>query len=86
MWHISWTFWIAAHCAVDVVVVVVCAVLGCCGVLGLRSGKCLWLITHCGWVVLRRDQGGARCRSHVWFAAAFVCGSKQWGGLVLGVE
>ena len=58
MWHISWTFWIAAHCAVDVVVVVVCAVLGCCGVLGLRSGKCVWLIAHCGWVVLWRDEGG----------------------------
>ena len=30
----------------------------CCGVLGLRSGKCVWLIAHCGWVVLWRDQGG----------------------------
>ena len=30
----------------------------CCGELGLRSGKCVWLIAHCGWVVLWRDQGG----------------------------
>ena len=37
---------------------VVCAVWGCCGVLGLRSGKCLWWIAHCGWVVLWRDEGG----------------------------
>ena len=86
MGHISWTFCVAAHCAVDVVVAVVCAVFGCCGVLGLRLGKCLWLIAHCGWVVLWRDQGGARCGCHVWFAGAFVCGSKQWGGLMLGKE
>ena len=70
------------------VVVVVCAVLGCCGVLGLRSGKCLWLIAPCGWVVLWRDEGGrdAFPESHAWFAVAFVCCSKQWGGLVLGLE
>ena len=58
MGRISWTFCVAAHCAVDVVVVVVCAVLGCCGELGLGLGKCLWFIAHCGWVVLWRDQGG----------------------------
>ena len=56
--HVFLVFCVAAHCAVDVVVVVVCAVLGWCGVLGLRLGKCLWLIAHCGWVVLWRDQGG----------------------------
>ena len=52
------TLCVAAHCAVDVAVAVVCSVFGCCGELGLRSGKCLWLIAHCGWVVLWRDQGG----------------------------
>jgi hypothetical protein len=51
---------LCCRCAVDVVVVVVCAVFGCCQVLGLglRSGKCLWLIAHCGLVVLWCDQGG----------------------------
>ena len=57
MGRISWTFCVAAHCAVDVVVVVVCAVFGCCGVLGFRSGKCVWLIAYCGCVVLWRDEG-----------------------------
>ncbi len=57
--HVSWIFCVAAHCAVVVVVVVVCAVLGCCGELGLGLRKCLWFIAHCGWVVLWRDQGGA---------------------------
>ena len=56
--HVSRVFCVAARCAVVVVVEVVCAVLGWCGELGLRSGKCLWLIAHCGWVVLWRDQGG----------------------------
>ena len=56
--HVFLVFCVAAHCAVDVVVAVVCAVFGCCGVLGLRLGKCVWLIAHCGWVVLWRDQGG----------------------------
>jgi len=41
MGHVSWTFFVAGRCAVDVVVVVVCAVFGCCGVLGVRSRKCL---------------------------------------------
>jgi hypothetical protein len=86
MGHDSWVFCVAAHCAVDVVVEVVCAVFCCCGELGLRSGKCVWLIAHCGWVVLWRDQGGVRCGFHVWFAVPFVCGSKQWGGLVLGCQ
>ncbi len=80
----SWVFCVAAHCAVDVVVMCVCAVFCCCGELGLRLGKCVWLIAHCCYVVLWRDQGGARCESHVWFAVAFVCCSKQLGGLVLG--
>ena len=53
-----WGFCVASLCAAVIVVVVVCAVLGCCGVLGLRSGKCLWLIAPCGWVVLWRDEGG----------------------------
>ena len=52
-----WGFCVASLCAAVIVVVVVCAVLGCCGVLGLRSGKCLWLIAPCGWVVLWRDEG-----------------------------
>ena len=56
--RISWTFCVAAHCAVDVVVVVVCAAFGCCGVLGFRSGKCVWLIAPCGGVVLWRAEGG----------------------------
>ena len=58
--HVSLGFCVASLCAAVMVVVVVCAVLGCCGVLGLRSGKCLWLIAPCGWVVLWlwRDEGG----------------------------
>ena len=39
--HVSRMFCVAAHCAVVVVVIVVCAVLGCCGELGLGLGKCL---------------------------------------------
>ena len=45
-------------CAIVRVGVVVCAVLGCCGVCGrclaLPSGKCLWLIAH---FCFGRDEG-----------------------------
>jgi len=40
------------------VVAVVCAVVGCGGLLGVRLGKRLWFIVHCGLVVLWCDEGG----------------------------
>jgi len=39
--HVYRVFCVASCCDVVVVVVVLCAVFGCCGVLGLRSRQCL---------------------------------------------
>ncbi len=59
---ISLTCCFAARCSVDVVVVVVCAFFrllsGAWFAIGVSQGKCLWLIAHCGLVVLWCDQGG----------------------------
>ena len=79
-----WGFCVASLCAAVIVVVVVCAVLGCCGVLGLRSGKCLWLIAPCGWVVLWRDEW-MRVLSLMYGLQSHSCAVKSSGaGLCWG--
>jgi len=60
--------------------------LCCCGVLSLRfgGGRSGWLrvVVGVGCGVMRGARGGP----HAWFTDAFLCCSKQWGGLLLGAE
>ena len=60
--------------------------LCCCGVVGLQlGGGCsgwLHVVVGVGCGVMRGARGGP----HAWFTATFLCCSKQWGGLVLGLQ
>ena len=60
-----------------------CAVVEC---LVCSFGGVQRLVARCGWGARCGVMRGARGGPHAWFTVSFLCCSKQWSGLLLGVE